>query len=258
MSAAAAFTELAGRLADASGDVIRRYFRNQPNVDDKADSSPVTAADKEAEAVMRAVLGTGFPDHGIVGEEGDSVREDAEYLWVLDPIDGTKNFASGSYQFGTLISLLKDGAPILGVIDQPVLRERWLGVTGEATTFNGEPMKTRACGALEEAWMYSTNPGMFRGAHETAFNSLAAQVKHSLFGTDCIGYGLLASGHTDIICEADMNPWDYMALIPVIEGAGGVVTDWKGETLTLDSGGTVLACGDKRLHALAIKALADA
>jgi len=255
MSSGAAFSELAGRLADASGDVIRRYFRNLPQVDDKADASPVTVADKEAEAAMRTLLEAERPDHGIVGEEGDSVREDAEYLWVLDPIDGTKNFASGSYQFGTLICLLKDKVPILGVIDQPVLRERWLGVTGEVTTFNGAPVRTRACGDLKDAWMYSTNPGMFRGAHESAFRTLAGQVKHSLFGTDCIGYGLLTSGHTDIICEADMNPWDYMALIPVIEGAGGTVTDWNGDALTLESDGTVLACGDTRVHELAITSL---
>ena len=256
MPAAAAYSELAGRLADASGEVIRRYFRNLPDVSDKADASPVTIADQQAEAVMRALLKAESPDHGILGEEGESVRQDADHLWVLDPIDGTKNFASGSYQFGTLISLLMDGAPVLGIIDQPVLGERWFGVAGETTTFNGQPIQTRACPALADAWMYSTNPAMFQGVAEHAFKSLAGGVKHALFGTDCIGFGLLAAGHTDLICEADMRPWDYMALIPIVEGAGGVISDWHGDPLTLTSDGTVLAAGDPRVHAFAIDALA--
>ena len=175
---------------------------------------------------------------------------------MLDPIDGTKNFASGSHQFGTLIGLLIDGLPVLGIIDQPVLGERWFGLAGETTMFNGQPIHTRACPALAEAWMYSTNPAMFQGAAERAFKSLAGSVKHALFGTDCIGFGLLAAGHTDIICEADMNLWDYMALIPVVEGSGGVISDWHGDPLTLTSDGPVLAAGDPRVHALAIDALA--
>ena len=255
MSAAAPYLELAGRLADASGDVIRRHFRNLPDVSDKVDASPVTIADQQAEEVMRALLEIDCPDHGILGEEGENLRQDADYLWVLDPIDGTKNFASGSHQFGTLISLLMDGAPILGIINQPVLGERWFGLVGETTTFNGQPIKTRACSTLADAWMYSTNPAMFQGSAERAFKSLSGCVKHALFGTDCIGFGLLAAGYTDIICEADMNPWDYMALIPIVEGAGGVISDWHGDPLTLTSDGTVLAAGDPRVHTLAIDAL---
>ena len=256
MNAAAAYSELAGRLADASGEVIRRHFRNLYDVIDKVDASPVTIADQQAELVMRALLETECPDHGILGEEGESIRQDSDHLWVLDPIDGTKNFASGSHQFGTLIGLLIDGLPVLGIIDQPVLGERWFGLAGETTMFNGQPIHTRACPALADAWMYSTNPAMFKGAAERAFKSLAGSVKHALFGTDCIGFGLLAAGHTDIICEADMNLWDYMALIPVVEGSGGVISDWHGDPLTLTSDGTVLAAGDPRVHALAIDALA--
>ena len=256
MRAAAAYSELAGRLADASGEVIRRHFRNLPEVSEKADASPVTIADQQAEEVMRALLEMDCPDHGILGEEGRSVRQDADHLWVLDPIDGTKNFACGSHQFGTLISLVMDGVPVLGIIDQPVLRERWFSVVGEATTFNGRPIQTRTCPELADAWMYSTNPAMFKGVAERAFKSLAGRVKHALFGTDCIGFGLLAAGYTDIICEADMYPWDYMALIPVVEGAGGVISDWHGDPLTLASDGTVLAAGDPRVHEFAIDALA--
>ena len=167
MSVAAAYSELAGRLADASGDVIRRHFRNLSDVSDKVDASPVTIADQQAEEVMRALLEIECPDHGILGEEGENVRQDADHLWVLDPIDGTKNFASGSYQFGTLISLLLDGAPILGIINQPVLGERWFGLVGETTTLNGQPIKTRACSTLADAWMYSTDPAMFQRAGQT-------------------------------------------------------------------------------------------
>lgn len=249
------FVTLAERLAETARPIIRGYFRSGAAVSFKADQSPVTAADKEAEAAMRAVIEAACPDHGILGEEGDGVRTGADYVWVLDPIDGTKNFASGSYQFGTLIALVHQGTPVLGIIDQPVLEERWLGITGGPTRFNGKDVHTRTCDDLADAWMYSTSPAMFTGPDEPAFGRLAGAVKHALFGTDCYGYGLLASGHTDIICEAQMNPWDYAALVPVIEGAGGVITDWQGGALTLDSDGRVLAAGDKRAHRMAMNAL---
>ena len=129
------------------------------------------------------------------------------------------------------------------------------GTAGETTTLNGQPIETRACSTLADAWMYSTNPAMFQGSAERAFKSLSGCVKHALFGTDCIGFGLLAAGYTDIMCEADMNPWDYMALIPMVEGAGGVISDWHGDPLTLTSDGTGLAAGDPRVHTLAIDAL---
>ena len=246
---------LAERLADTARPIIRGYFRADAQLTFKADQSPVTAADTEAEAAMRAVIETAQPDHGILGEEQAGVREDADYLWVLDPIDGTKNFASGSYQFGTLIALVHQGRPVIGVIDQPILDERWIGITGEATQFNGESASTRGCATLRDAWMYSTTPAMFDGANEARFKNLSGSVKHALFGTDCYGYGLLASGHTDIICEAQMNPWDYMAHIPIIEGAGGIISDWSGAPLTLKSDGTVLAAGDADIHAAAVQAL---
>ncbi len=246
---------LAERLADTARPIIRAYFRSDAQLTFKADQSPVTAADKEAESAMRAVIEAAQPDHGILGEEEAGVREDADYLWVLDPIDGTKNFACGSYQFGTLITLVHQGTPVIGVIDQPILNERWIGIAGEATRFNGEPASTRPCTGLGEAWMYSTTPDMFDGAFEVRFKNLSSSVKHALFGTDCYGYGLLAGGYTDIICEAQMNPWDYMAHIPIVEGAGGKITDWSGAPLTLESDGTVLAAGDADVHAAAVQAL---
>lgn len=255
MTVPAAYVDLAGRLAEASGTITRHYFRSLPEVGEKPDSTPVTIADSEAEVAMRELILTNYPDHGIVGEEGGTVRENAEFVWVLDPIDGTKNYASGSYQFGTLVSLLQSSVHLLGIIDQPILRERWLGVRGYKTTFNGKPVKTRKCAALTKAWMYSTTPAMFKSGNQKAFEGLASQVKYSVFGTDCIGYGLLASGYIDIICEAQMNPWDYAAHVPIVEGAGGVISDWRGNPLTLESGDTVLACGDRRVHDAALEAL---
>ena len=252
-----AYIDLAERLAEVSGNIICRYFRALPKIGEKPDFTPVTIADKEAELAMREIIQAECPDHGIVGEEGGNLLEQAKFVWVLDPIDGTKNYASGSYQFGTLISLLENGNYVLGIIDQPVLRERWLGVRGKPTTFNGAPVRARSCKSLEDAWMYSTSPSMFDLGNHQRFERLTKKVKHSLFGTDCIGYGLIASGFTDIVCEARMQPWDYAAHIPIFEGAGGFISDWNGNPLTISSGGTVLACGDKRIHEAALKVLSD-
>ena len=251
------YVDLAERLAEASGKIVRRHFRSLSGVGEKQDLTPVTIADKEAEFAMRKMIQVEYPDHGIIGEEGGNTLQNNEFVWVLDPIDGTKNYASGSYQFGTLISLLEEGTCILGIIDQPVLKERWLGVRGRPTTFNADPVQARTCDELTDAWMYSSNPGMFELDNQKRFASLASRVKYSLFGTDCIGYGLVASGFTDIICEAQMKPWDYAAHIPIIEGAGGVISDWKGNPLTLYSGGTVLACGDARIHKAALEVLSQ-
>ena len=252
-----AYVDLAERLARASGDIICRYFRSLPQIGQKLDSTPVTIADKEAEIAMRKIIQAECPDHGIIGEEGGKIIENARFVWVLDPIDGTKNYVSGSYQFGTLISLLENGEFVLGIIDQPVLRERWLGVRGQPTTFNGEPVQVRSCTSLSEAWMYSTSPNMFEMDNGERFERLTKKVRHSLFGTDCIGYGLLASGFTDIVCEAQLKHWDYAAHVPIIEGAGGIITDWNGKSLTLGSSGTVLASGDRRIHDSALTVLSD-
>ncbi|MEE2746401.1 MAG: inositol monophosphatase family protein [Pseudomonadota bacterium] len=249
------YIELAGRLADTSAKIIEHYFRSLADIDEKSDETPITLADRESEVAMRELIHSQFPDHGIIGEEGKAVFENAEFVWVLDPIDGTKNYACGSYNFGTLISLIHNRQFLLGIINQPILRERWLGIRGEPTLFNGRLAQTRKCSTLGDAWMFATSPSMFQRGDEARFEELANCVKHSLFGTDCIGYALLASGFTDIVCEATLHPWDYAALIPVIEGAGGVITDWSGQPLNMDSDGKVLACGDKNLHAAALNKL---
>ena len=249
------YIDFAERLADRAGPIVKSYFRGGAEILDKDDQSPVTIADKEAEAAMRDMIEAEFPDHGILGEEHGAVRTDAEYVWVLDPIDGTKSFVTGKPLFGTLIALAQNGRPIVGVIDQPVLAERWVGAVGRDSLFNGKVIKTRDCSDLSDAWAYATTPDMFEGADADAYNALAGQVKHALYGADCYAYGLLASGFADIVCEASLKAYDYCALVPVIEGAGGIMTDWRGEKLTIQSDGRVIAAGDKIIHQAALKAL---
>jgi len=242
---AAAHLALAESLADAARAVIRRYFRRPLAVEDKSDLSPVTTADRESEAAMRRLIEERFPEHGILGEEHGSFRADAEHLWVLDPIDGTKSFISGIPLFGTLIALLHRGRPVLGVIDQPILAERWIGAEGRPTTLNGARVETRRCAALAAATLFSTAPeSMFAGADALGFARLRGMVKLTRTGADCYAYAQLASGFIDLVVEAQMKPYDYCALVPVIAGAGGVITDWRGEALGLQSDGRVFACGD--------------
>jgi inositol-phosphate phosphatase/L-galactose 1-phosphate phosphatase/histidinol-phosphatase len=247
---------LAERLADAAGEVLRRHFRAAGEVEDKADMSPVTAADREAEAAMRAILGRHCPEHGILGEEMGAERAEAEYVWVLDPIDGTKSFVTGKPLFGTLIGLARLGRPVLGIIDHPILEERWIGASGIPASFNGAPAKTRSCAGLAETWGYATSPEMFaEGTEAKSFGRLRGRVKHMLYGADCYAYGLVAAGFADLVCEADLKPYDFCALVPVIEGAGGTITDWRGAPIDLAADGRILAAGDRRVHEAALEML---
>ena len=252
------FVDLAERLADASGPIARSYFRGRFSVDDKADSSPVTQADREIEATMRALIEETFPEHGIFGEEHGQTRMDADYVWVLDPIDGTQGFITGKPLFGTLIALVHQGRPILGVIDAPATGERWVGAKGRGTTFGGKKVEVRACDDLAKAWLYSTSPYLFPDGDDAAFDRLRQQTKKTNFGTDCYAYGMLAGGWTDLVVESDLQPYDFLALAPVVEGAGGIITDWEGRPLGLDSDGRVLAAGDARMHAAAMAMLGEA
>lgn len=249
------FVAFADRLADASGGVVARHFRTGVDVVAKSDETPVTAADREAERAMRNLIEDTYPDHGIIGEEHGGVRTGAQLVWVLDPIDGTRAFIAGKPMFGTLIALLADGVPILGVIDQPVLGERWVGAEGRPTSFNGEAVKVRPCAGLDAAILNTTSPELFDAGDADAFARLGARVAHTQFGGDCYAYGLLASGYIDLVVEAQLKPYDYCALIPVVQGAGGIMTDWQGESLTLDSDGRVIAAGDKAVHESALGAL---
>jgi inositol-phosphate phosphatase / L-galactose 1-phosphate phosphatase / histidinol-phosphatase len=251
-----AFLVLAAELADAAGAAIRPYFRRPLAVDDKPDLTPVTVADRAAEQAMRRLIESRFPDHGIVGEEFGRVREDAELVWVLDPIDGTKSFISGVPLFGTLIALTRCGNPILGIIDQPIARERWVGAVGRPSTLNGAAIRCRDCAGLGAATLFATTPDMFRGPDAAAFARVSETAKLVRFGADCYAYGLLAAGFVDLVIEASLKPYDFCAMIAIVEGAGGVATDWRGEKLGLGSDGRVLVAGDRRTHEAA-RALLD-
>jgi histidinol phosphatase-like enzyme (inositol monophosphatase family) len=205
---------------------------------------------------MRTLLAKQVPAHGIFGEEHGVERADAEYVWVLDPIDGTKAFITGLPIFGTLIALLHRGVPVLGIIDQPILKERWLGVAGRRSTLNDRPIKVRACTSLDKAYMYSTAPLMFRGPVAKRHEELAEKVKLFRWGGDCYAYGLLAAGHVDLVVENSLKLYDFAALAPVIKGAGGMITDWKGRELNMQSDGSVLAAGDPAIHRVASAILA--
>lgn len=253
----AASIALVHRLADASGEIVLGHFRKSVVVDTKADSSPVTIADQDAEAKMRELIRIAFPDHGIIGEEHGSENENAEWVWVLDPIDGTKSFINGVPLFGTLIALLHKGVPWLGCINHPALNERWVGGAGHRTTLNHEPCHTRACPDLKRATVYTTDMQYFEPAERVAFERLAAQAQnYRAGGTDCYGYAMVAAGWTDIVCEHVSQLHDFAALAPIIENAGGIVTDWTGAKLKQNSSGHVLACGDKTSHKAALNALA--
>lgn len=225
------FAGVGNEIADAAGEVIRKYFRKSFDILDKEDFSPVTIADQLAEEAMVSIIQANFPSHAIFGEEkGWRCKEKiAEYVWVLDPIDGTKSFITGKPLFGTLIALLHRGKPIFGIIDQPVLRERWIGINGRKTTLNGQEISTRSCAKLSQAYLYTTSPHLFNGDAEVAFARVRDKVKVPLYGCDCYAYALLASGFVDLVIESGLKPYDFLSLIPVIEGAGGVITDWKGQ-----------------------------
>jgi inositol-phosphate phosphatase/L-galactose 1-phosphate phosphatase/histidinol-phosphatase len=251
------FLLLAQRLADASGAVIRRYFRTKYGVETKADMSPVTAADREAEQAIRNILLKERPKDGIWGEEFGSSDMNADFLWVIDPIDGTKAFATGRPIFGTLIGLYRGGEPVLGVIDQPITRERWVGGLGHATTLNGRPVKCRPCLNLKAAQVGTTSPGMFDMPQSRAnFDRIAQEAAFVIYGGDCYSYGQLATGFLDAVIEDHMKLHDFAALIPIVEGAGGRITDWQGNPLGLKEKSSVLASGDARLHDELLKMLA--
>jgi histidinol phosphatase-like enzyme (inositol monophosphatase family) len=248
--------DLANALADAAGAAIRPFFRARYEIETKADQSPVTEADQAAELAIRRLIEAERPRDGIIGEEYGALREDAARQWVLDPIDGTRSFIAGRPIFGTLIALMQDGWPVLGIIDQPISGERWVGAMGLPTTFNGKPVRTRACRDLDQAILATTGPQYFPGHLGEHFAILAGQCSDTIWGGDCYNYGLVASGHIDIVVEAGLKLHDLAALVPIVEGAGGRMCDWAGEPLTDASEGNVIAIGDPARLDDVIEALA--
>lgn len=237
---------IAHRLADAARAAILPHYRSGVASERKGDATPVTLADRAAEEAMRRILKAECPRDAVHGEEFGTENGSSGRTWVLDPIDGTTSFLVGRPIFGTLIALVVDGWPVLGVIDQPVLGERWVGATGQSTTLNGREVRTRPCRTLAEATLATTGPHYFNDHDGGHFMGLAAKTDHKrmVMGGDCYNYALLASGHIDLVCEAGLKLHDYAALVPVVEGAGGTMCDWNGEPLHAASPGHVLAIGD--------------
>lgn len=248
--------DLAQRLADAAGAAIRPYFRAEYGLETKDDASPVTLADKAAEAAMRRLIIAERPMDGIIGEEEEERAGSNGRTWVLDPIDGTRSFIVGRPIFGTLIALLEDGWPVLGVIDQPIIGERWVGVTGWPTLFNGKPAESRRCRELSKALLATTSPALFTDDQLHAFEHVDAAVMSTVLGGDCYNYGLVASGHLDLVIEAGLKLHDFAALVPVVEGAGGRMCDWQGDPLHAGSTGEVIAAGDPARIEEIVEALA--
>jgi myo-inositol-1(or 4)-monophosphatase len=253
------FKAFIGRLATASGETILPFFRTSLLIDDKSanlDFDPVTEADRAAEAVMRRMIKANFPQHGIVGEEFGSEREDAEYVWVLDPIDGTKSFIAGFPIWGTLIALLHKGMPVFGMMHQPYIGERFSGDNGSAN-YSGPSgqrrLTARRCASLKEATSYTTSPLLMNAADRAAFAKVEAAVRLTRYGGDCYSYCMLAAGHLDLVVETELKPYDIAAIIPIVTGAGGVVTTWDGQPA--QGGGRILAAGDSRVHEAAMRLL---
>ena len=253
------FAAFVDELAAVSGETIRPFFRTALSIENKSLSGgfdPVTAADRAAEAAMRALINRTFPEHGIVGEEFESERSEAEYVWVLDPIDGTKSFICGMPIWGTLIALTRRGEPIYGLMHQPFTHEHFAG-DGRAARYRGpagdRALQTRACADLQDAVLLTTSPLLMSDADRQCFRRVEQAVRLSRYGGDCYAYCVLAAGHVDLVIETELKPHDVLPLIPIIEGAGGVITTWEGGRA--HDGGRIIAAGDKRVHAQAMDLL---
>lgn len=238
------------RLANAADEAIAPFFRTGTAVEQKADFSPVTAADRASEAAIRQILARDRASDGIYGEEYGVQRGSSGRVWVIDPIDGTRGFIAGRPLYGTLIALVEEDKPILGLISAAAAGDRWLGCTvgRPQTTLNGRPVRVRTCPGLSAARGASTHPLAFSAAGHASFQRIGRSVTDMLFGGDCHNYGLLAAGQLDLVMEEGLKPYDWAALVPVIQGAGGLITDWHGKPLTLNAEGRVLAAGDHRVH----------
>ncbi len=243
------FIDFANRLAEAAGEAIVPHFRSPLTIDIKDDKSPVTQADKAAEAAMRALIAETYPEHGIYGEEDGQSNLDAEWVWTLDPIDGTRSFIAGKAQFTTLIGLCHNGEPVLGIIDQCITQERWVGVKGLPTTLNGVPAKTRACTELKDALIATTSPEYFEMKKFHVFLELRTKCRDAIYGGDGYNYALMASGTIDLIVESGLKPYDFIPLVAVVEGAGGAASDWEKNSLNIHSNGDVYFCANSDLLA---------
>lgn len=246
--------EFAHNLADLSADVIKKYYRRENDEIVKDDDSPVTKADRGAEEVMRAAIEKKYPGHGIIGEEYGVKEGNGEFNWVLDPIDGTSSFIIGRPIFGTLIALTKGQKSLLGIVNQPITNERWLGIDSVGAFLNGEKIAVRNCGALNNAVMCSSSSFYFQGDDADILQKITSKTKYQklggiVYGGDCYSYACLASGYIDVVLDPGLKIYDYAATMPLVEAAGGIITDWQGNDPKLKSGVKLLACGSKKIHA---------
>ena len=254
------FAAFVDKLATVSGETILPFFRTALAVEakhrDDGAFDPVTAADRGAETSMRTLIREAFPAHGIIGEEYGAEQPDADYVWVLDPIDGTKAFISGMPLWGTLIALTRFGEPVFGMVHQPFIGERFTG-DGGAAHYRGpageRDLRVRPCASLQEAIIYTTSPVLMNPADRECFFRVEKEARMSRYGGDCYAYCLLAAGLIDVIVETELKPHDVMALIPIITGAGGVITTW--ENGPPQGAGRIVAAGDPRVHAAALELL---
>jgi len=246
------FISFANILADESAKVIMEYFRQTFTIENKDDDTPVTIADKKSELKIRELINKAYPSHGILAEEFDNTNLDSEYIWVIDPIDGTRSFIAGHKDFGTLIALLYKKKPVLGIINCPAHNERWIGVENQITTLNGEKIKTSQKKSIEDCYTITTGLYLEDEIFRNSFENIINKSKYYRLGGDCYMYGMLSSGLVDIVFEDTLKAHDYMALVPVIQGAGGVITDKYNNPITLDSDGSVLATANSLIHNQAI------
>jgi histidinol phosphatase-like enzyme (inositol monophosphatase family) len=250
------FAGFANRLADAARACVREFADVAPEAISKGDGSPVTAVDRAVEDRLRELISETYPGHGIVGEERGATSADKELVWVIDPIDGTLPFLAGFPVYGTLLALVRDGVPVLGIIDMPTTGERWEGCQGLPSTRNGKPVRVRACDDLSVALMSTSNPDFYSPSDRPALDRMRAATRWTVYGGSCMAYAQIASGRIDVGIDVDFDPTDYLALVPVIAGAGGVITDWDGNALTLGSGDRLIAAGDRRIHLKGLAVLA--
>lgn len=258
MSDGERFIGFANYLADAAGKIILSYFRTGIDVETKEDGTPVTIADRKAELAMRELIEAEYPNHRIQGEEFPAKQSDSDWVWYLDPIDGTKSFVCGVPLFGTLISLVKGGVPVLGLIDQPYLGERWIGLAGRPTTLNGEKVEVAACTAVSEARLFTTGMEYYRADQIDSVERLKRSAAIRRYSADCYAFAMLAIGNVDIVIEGCLREHDVAAIVPVIEGAGGIITDWGGQPLRFEGQleiPSVIACGDRAIHESVINLL---
>jgi inositol-phosphate phosphatase/L-galactose 1-phosphate phosphatase/histidinol-phosphatase len=252
------FLEFAEKLAEESRAMILDALDHAPNIDVKSDGSFVTDTDKAVEARMRELIEITYPDHGILGEEFENTNLDAEFVWVLDPIDGTAPFIAGIPVYGTLIGLAWQGKPFVGVMDHPATSDRWTGVVGKFAERNGTPVSVRPCSSLTNAFVTCSSPDFMTSQERDRFGALRACVPYVQYGGSCFAYGALASGRTDVSVDSGLDPFDVFASAAVIAGAGGFMTDWNRNDIDLDWSGQAIAAGDRRCLDAAIKLLGNA